>query len=1024
MLVLYPYYFYKKNVLIKKAQLQLNAVADERLTKLDQYFEKYRKILEKLSGDKNTTEALHKMNEQFIKSDIKGENYLNLEASYKKYLNLILPNDTELNNLFLITPAGNVIFSRSKRAELGQNLLSGQYLNSSFNISLMRVLMTLAYDIEETNYYPITKGNAIFLLVPIFDNYRLLGIIAIEFGFKNLLELITNYDHLGATGEVIIATWKKEIVQYVSNVRHSMYSLMWSIENALKKNAISSFAKYAQGQEVEFIGDQSKILYEATLGNEIQGIEKDYRNETVFSTGRYYVDADWGLSVKMDLSEILHSLRFLQFFLDLLAVIGLILLILYTYIFCIALLNITKNYSSLLCAIFGTVLLFTGLLFIYIYNKTSRAVINNHLAEDKKNLEATRKQIELKLDSIKYFADDLASDINLNLISTHQYSKHIKRILQENSSIVAMSVAFKPNALYNSEPLTTYGVRTKDNKIVCCQPQISKQYTNPQEDSSISWYHSTIASGKSKWFNNYSEPITGKNVTVYAIPFKLPKSQQIAGVIAIMYSFDEIEDLVNGIYASLISKENRFLIDYTHNYINSEKNISELAVETDDPLIKNVNSLISSNLPMLEFYNSKNNRKEWVLLQNIPITGWRLQMQDSKDDMLFPVQQLQRYQILSAILIILALMLFASCLFLANRLKPFAYSLLLLIIQAIGLAGIFIIISKNLIALNSPEVPMEYQVYVTNFIKELNEDAYLKFKKPVIPIKTGIDITNIELKHKSASFTGFIWQRYPNGSDIKPQILFPQATKSTLTLIQTTKKENDNFVNWFASNELFQKDDPRHYPFDIRKVEISLIYPEIKSNVMFIPDLESYSNPSAESRIGIGNISNIDEFKVKRTYFDYKILQNTSDAEQIKPVLSFNILLQRALFNPFVVYIMPLLLILIALFTVIFAFERAVTPAVGLTWKSRFLAIVTAILLSLVMLHRNLRSDLHSEGIVYIEYLFFSIYITMSILALYIVFVEESVKFKINGQLIPLVTFLYWPLEIFTWLIMTIVVFY
>lgn len=1020
LLLLYPLYFYKQKQLIKDAQEKIDRIADERLEKLTAYFDNYHNLLKKIAGNPNTIQHFQQFN-KFVKSkDLKNQKYLDFANEYKKFLNLNLPNKDELNNLFLISTEGDVIFSRAPRAELGTNLLTGPYANSSFNTALTRVLMTLTFNIEQTNFYPVTKGNALFILVPIVNKFQLLGVIALEFGFNNLFELVTNYDNLGETGEVIIAQYKDDKVKYVSNVRHSMFSLGWSFENALKRNVISSFAQYAQGQEVEFIGDQSKVLFEATLGNCTSGLDKDYRNKEVISAGRYYVTASWGLVAKIDINEVLQSIWLLQVIIFLILLVASSLLIFLLTKFLIRKLKI-KSYFSFIFLILSFLFSLIALYFIYSYKTNVRSVVESHTNEDKKNLLTAKKQISRKLEYIKYIADNLAYKINSNLIDQEQYETYIKLALKENPNFIAMALAFRPFEFDNKALFTPYGIR-KNNIVECCQLETLKNIIQPQEDYRSSWYHLPLTDSKSHWITNYIEPTSGKRTVVYAVPFKMPNKKENSGVIAIMYSFDDIENIVNDVYASLLSESGHFLIDYTRRYINLNKSVSELAVELNEPVINNIALMYKKNIPKLSYYNDDTDQQEWLFSSHIPIANWMLIMQDNINEMSFPYRDLQKYQLLATIFFTLFLLFLLSCLFFFRNLNVFYYSLVLTLILSAGLIALLAVIYRNVVALNKPEVSIEYEVYVTNFIKELNEDAFLKFKKPIIPIKTAIDLKNIDLKHNGSAFTGLIWQKYPQTLNFEPAIIFPQSSKSTTSLIQSFNKEDIKVVNWLTNNEIFEESNFGKYPFDVRKIVISMEYPKTHSNIMFVPDLEAYSMPSSNSKMGIGTLSKIGGFTVRKSYFEYMISQSTNYTDQVQPVLSFNILLQRSLLNPFFVYFMPLLLILIALFAVIYAFEKAsqITDAI----KFQSIAIITALLLSLVLLHRNLRTDLQTQGIMYIEYLFFSIYVIMSLLVLYIVFVKESIKIIVVEQRIPIITFLYWPIAMLVWYIITVLIFF
>lgn len=340
MAILYPYYFYKRNSLFQKKVVNLNNIANQRLQLLSNYFDNLRKELEIISNNKITLEKFEKFKIFSQNNELKSEEFKKLSDDFKKFLDLNLPHRDELRNIFLISTSGDVIFSRENREEFGTNLLKGPFSDTSFRISLRRVLMTITYDIENTSYYTVTKRSAIFLLVPIVVDNRLKGIIATEFSFKDLLDIVTNHKDLGKTGEVIIAMVKDNLIEYISNVRHSLYSISGTLENALKKNASAVLQRYAQGQKVVISPIKNVVLSEATLGNVKQGIDKDYRGKSVYSVGSYYCPANWGLAINMELDEIFYPIKYFGLLLDLLTLFGFVLLL-------ILLLNLLFNYYKI-----------------------------------------------------------------------------------------------------------------------------------------------------------------------------------------------------------------------------------------------------------------------------------------------------------------------------------------------------------------------------------------------------------------------------------------------------------------------------------------------------------------------------------------------------------------------------------------------------------------------------------------------------------------------------------------------------
>ena len=136
--------------------------------------------------------------------------------------------------------------------------------------------------------------------------------------------------------------------------------------------------------------------------------------------------------------------------------------------------------------------------------------------------------------------------------------------------------------------------------------------------------------------------------------------------------------------------------------------------------------------------------------------------------------------------------------------------------------------------------------------------------------------------------------------------------------------------------------------------------------------------------------------------------------------LHFNIILSRNILDAFVIYFLPLIVILFALFA-IFLFISREKPESLTTQMGQF----TALLFALIVLHGNFRNKYPVGGIMYLEYLFFICYSTLLIS----VFLTAALKIQTRwdaliDQAIILIKIFYWPIQLSFWFITTIIAFY
>ncbi len=197
-------------------------------------------------------------------------------------------------DMYLVDPRGNVVFSVLRNGEFATNLVSGPWKDTG----LARAVMPLLHDAvpgtlsfaDFSVYSPKENQMSAFLAMPVFgaDKHEFLGVAAIQFPIQQINALMADETGLGETGEALLVGkdgWM------LSNSRFDKFTNI--LRTQLKSAAVQSVLQGAAGQ----------------------GEMIDYRNQAAFEVyrpiqpfpGALGDPAQWGVIVKMDKGEVLQQ---------------------------------------------------------------------------------------------------------------------------------------------------------------------------------------------------------------------------------------------------------------------------------------------------------------------------------------------------------------------------------------------------------------------------------------------------------------------------------------------------------------------------------------------------------------------------------------------------------------------------------------------------------------------------------------------------------------------------------------------
>ena len=203
--------------------------------------------------------------------------------------------------LCLLDTSGRIVFALDESLPLGASLLAGQFASSELAIGFDRARTLLQSDLTGFQTYGKTAVPLAFVTCPIFDEGRMIGVLALGLGPERVWRSLSDLSGLGDTGEIVAGQLAGTSVVITTPLRHA--------------------ADAAFRLQVPLGSAQAQGLQLAANGARGFGTVRDYRGAEVVTAWCYVPSFRWGLNVKQDAEEAYALVRFQR-----LAIIGLSLL--------------------------------------------------------------------------------------------------------------------------------------------------------------------------------------------------------------------------------------------------------------------------------------------------------------------------------------------------------------------------------------------------------------------------------------------------------------------------------------------------------------------------------------------------------------------------------------------------------------------------------------------------------------------------------------------------------------------------
>ena len=196
----------------------------------------------------------------------------------------------DYSQLLLIDGAGRILFSLDDSFPRGASILSGNLSTSELAAAFDRSRTLLQSELSGFQTYGASRQPLAFVTSPVFQEGRVIGVLAMGLGPQRIWKVLSDLAGLGATGEIVTGERIGENVLVTTPLRHAP-------DAAFK-------------MQIPVGGTQGSATQRAASGSRGYGTARDYRGEEVVAAWCYLPSFRWGMNVKQDAREAFALVNF------------------------------------------------------------------------------------------------------------------------------------------------------------------------------------------------------------------------------------------------------------------------------------------------------------------------------------------------------------------------------------------------------------------------------------------------------------------------------------------------------------------------------------------------------------------------------------------------------------------------------------------------------------------------------------------------------------------------------------------
>lgn len=640
-------------------------------------------------------------------------------------------------------------------------------------------------------------------------------------------------------------------------------------------------------------------------------------------------------------------------------------------------------------------------------------------------------KIDAQLIAFEVLVQSIAEDLGAGKLSGDAFQERLKKEVDTHPAIVEIGVSYEPYAFAQDKKIYAPRYGYKDGKAAqFFEPEAGYDHTGRE------WYKKTLSEGPI-WRDPRYNRTTKVIAAGYVVPFyrtdesgkKIP-----AGTVHANLSLEKVRKKAAQMplgktgYAFLFSKNGTLVYYPVHQLVEEQKTVFDTVElfkgKGKDRLMAASKTALEGKSSSVILTSPVTKQGFCVYFKPIPSSGWTVCAVFLDDEIMTNQKIFRRQKILISLALVVFVTLLSAMLSGALSLKKSGFWIVSIVFSIACLAATCYLWSLVLDAPNerrNEQFAFRDPSAVSRFIDKYTQAAEKNHKKTPLFVPTGIYIKTLEFKGANdLKMSGYVWQRYTDGlhDGISRGFVLPEAQEIKTTEAYRRREDNMEVIGWYFEATIREYINYSKYPFDRPDIWIWLAHADCFNNVMLVPDLDSYKFITAQAGPGLQVGLVLPGYHFQGTFFDYaEIFTNTNfgitknPREEKFPELRYNIQVKRNFMTPFISKIFPLLTMLAMLFIVLLMFskEEERKKAWGISGLA-VLGTVVSFFFATLLSQVNLKQELATDAIIFIENFHFIIYFTLFMMALKAFLFMGNRKVSIvqyeNG-LVP--KLLYWP---------------
>ena len=636
-----------------------------------------------------------------------------------------------------------------------------------------------------------------------------------------------------------------------------------------------------------------------------------------------------------------------------------------------------------------------GLTLLLTFNSLHHRSRLEQTAFAKAEAEAAKAAAEINrvFGSVMIITKNLANDLSDGRLKYTDLDRRLRAELGVRPDIDGIAVTFQPYVYSPDLRLYQYYLSRGDDNKITVLDGATYDYTQPPSNDpdapQTAWYHHPLQNGAG-WNEPFLATGAGRVLIEYGTPFFRPGArQEPAGVVTVDYSLQGMRDLMaslqlgeNG-YGYVISGAGVFLSHPQSKLVAQASIFDPQTSIYDQPVRDAARRVVQGESLSLKHVDLVTEQDAWFFFEPIASTGWALGIVLDKFE-IAPSAKTNVRDLVTIALSVTSTLFFAAAL--GFRVYRGESQRLWITSTTFAVLCMAVIVFTWFVATKQSArqgVALTSNTTIARHLEKYTQN--LKVSERPISIPTGIQLTAIQFPDaKSVAINGYVWQRYPKAlpDDVAKGFTMMQTLGSQILLDQVERLDrgDEEVTVWAFGTQLQQAFNPLKFPFDRRDIQIRLSPRELHRNVVFVPDLESYELLNPRLLPGVSKDISINNWQFQSSFFMYKTANDGTDlgipsrfARANLPELYFAIYTQRTVIGPFIVYLLPALVVAGLLFAFLLS-----DPKPGDQPREELvtaLSYTAALFFVIAVLHTALRDNIAATGVTYLEYFFILLYI-------------------------------------------------